>query len=339
MSRTKWLSLGFVGCVFVACGGNVTLGQIGNGDPDGGTEGGTSSGSSGAPVECTEPNACGGPVAGGPSQQCPDGSYTTMKCVRNGGGGCSWQSTTCPPGPACFGGDGALDPAYKKCATTADCTSVAWQIDCCGTQHTGGVAKGREAEVQACAKIKNAGYPACECVQQQTQADDKSTDAPGAAKVVFCNSQNKCETSFNGKLCGKTVCGPTQTCCEGVPLPEPTCMNDGACPISRAKYKKDIAYLTEAEKRRLADDLMHVPLATYRYNSESEADRAHLGFIIEDVAPSPAVLANGERVDLYGYTSMSVAAVQLQAKEIAALRKELDALKAELARSRDPKQR
>lgn len=346
MSRTKWLSLGFMGCVVVACGGNVTLGQIGQ--SDGGSDSGTtsssssssSSGSSGQPGACTDPAGCG-PQPGEPSKKCDDGSFGgfTGRCVANEGGGCGWEYRECPPGPACFGKDGALDPSYKKCTTTADCTSVDWQTDCCGTLHSGGVSKAREAEVQACAKIKNAGYPLCGCAQQQTSADDKSSDAPGALKAVFCNAQNECETSFKGKDCGKKVCGPSQTCCEGLPLPEPTCMNGGACPISRAKYKKDIAYLSEAEKRQLSDDLMHIPLATYRYKSEGDADRAHLGFIIDDIAPSPAVSASGERVDLYGYTTMSVAAVQLQAKEIAELRKELDALRAELARSRDAKQR
>lgn len=344
MSRTKWLSLGFVGCVAVACGGNVTLGQIG--ESDGGTDGGTSSssssssGSSGQPAVCADEAACG-PKPGAASKQCDDGSVGgfTGRCVARTGGGCTWEFRECPPASACFGSDGALDPSFKKCTTTADCTSVDWQIDCCGTFHAGGVSKAREAEVRACASAKGAAYPQCDCLQRPTEADDKSTDAPGALKTVFCNAQNACETSFKGKECGKNVCGPNQTCCEGVPLPEPTCMNGGACPISRAKYKKDIAYLSEADKRQLSDDLMRIPLATYRYKSEGDADRTHLGFIIEDVAPSPAVLANGERVDLYGYASMSVAAAQIQAKEIAELRKEVDALKAELARSRGAKGR
>lgn len=343
MSRTKWLSLGFIGCVVVACGGNVTLGQIG--ESDGGTDGGnasssSSSGSSGQPTVCADASACG-PRPGAPAKQCDDGSIGgfTGRCVTGTDGKCAWEFRECPPGPACFDKSGGLDPSYRKCTTAADCTSVEWQLDCCGSLHAGGVSKAREAEVQVCANMKRAGFPACECAQSPTVADDKSTDAPGALKTVFCNAQNECETSFKGKACGKNVCGPNQTCCDGVPLPEPTCMNGGACPISRAKYKKDIAYLSEADKRQLSDDLMRIPLATYRYKSESDADRTHLGFIIEDVAPSPAVLANGERVDLYGYASMSVAAAQIQAKEIAELRKELDALKAELARSRDAKQR
>ena len=85
---------------------------------------------------------------------------------------------------------------------------------------------------------------------------------------------------------------------------------------------------------RLNDELQRFPLATYRYTSESESTRTHLGFIIDDVAPSPAVLQSGERVDLYGYQTMTVAALQVQARELAALRQELDELKADCRKKR-----
>jgi hypothetical protein len=49
----------------------------------------------------------------------------------------------------------------------------------------------------------------------------------------------------------------------------------------------------------------------------------HLGFIIEDQPESLAVDQTHHRVDLYGYVSMMVAAMQVQEKEIAALRQEL----------------
>ena len=47
--------------------------------------------------------------------------------------------------------------------------------------------------------------------------------------------------------------------------------------------------------------------------------------------------ANGERVDMYGYTTMSVAALQVQAREIAELRRQVEDLKRELASSRNEK--
>jgi hypothetical protein len=107
-----------------------------------------------------------------------------------------------------------------------------------------------------------------------------------------------------------------------------------ACPISQRQHKKDIAYLSETDRQRLNDELMSFRLATYRYKSESAAEREHLGFIIDDVAPSPAVLESGERVDMYGYQTMAVAALQTQATEMAKLRRELDELKTSCAKKR-----
>ena len=64
---------------------------------------------------------------------------------------------------------------------------------------------------------------------------------------------------------------------------------------------------------------------------DGEQGASHLGFIIDDVAPTPSVGASGERVNLYGYTSMAVAALQVQAAQLQTQKAELDALKQELA--------
>ncbi len=133
-----------------------------------------------------------------------------------------------------------------------------------------------------------------------------------------------------GTPCGDHACSPSQTCCSGMPFAEPTCINGTICPISQAKMKKDISYLSESQMRELSSELMDFRLATYRYKSESAQEREHLGFIIDDVSPSPAVMASGERVDMYGYQTMAVAALQVQAREIAELRKEVRSLKREL---------
>jgi len=60
------------------------------------------------------------------------------------------------------------------------------------------------------------------------------------------------------------------------------------------------------------------------------ANRRYLGFIIEDVPGSPAVDRDGTMVDLYGYTSMLVAAVQAQSEALAKLRTELAQVKRRL---------
>jgi hypothetical protein len=97
--------------------------------------------------------------------------------------------------------------------------------------------------------------------------------------------------------------------------------------VSRAKYKEHIHYIDAAERVRLAEKLLAVPLATYRYKGDS---RTNLGFIIEDIEPSVAVFAERDSVDLYGYTSMTVATLQTQAAQIEALQAELALLRAEM---------
>jgi hypothetical protein len=106
----------------------------------------------------------------------------------------------------------------------------------------------------------------------------------------------------------------------------------GNCPISRAKYKTDIEYLSAEERSKLADDVQSIPLVRYRYKDGPE--RQHLGFIIEDVEPSPSVDSQHDRVDLYGYTSMAIADVQEQRREIDGLKAEVRQLRTELAKAR-----
>jgi hypothetical protein len=106
----------------------------------------------------------------------------------------------------------------------------------------------------------------------------------------------------------------------------------GNCPISRAKYKTDIEYLSAEERTKLADDVQSIPLVRYRYKDGPE--RQHLGFIIEDVEPSPSVDSQRDQVDLYGYTSMAIAALQEQRREIDGLKAEIRQLRGELGKSK-----
>jgi len=98
--------------------------------------------------------------------------------------------------------------------------------------------------------------------------------------------------------------------------------------VSRRSFKRDIAYLSTAETTQLYDELLRFRLATYRYKAEDQCSTApHLGFIIDDVGSSPAVGPDGDHVDLYGYSSMAVAAIQTQAKQIEQLQREVAALR------------
>jgi hypothetical protein len=114
---------------------------------------------------------------------------------------------------------------------------------------------------------------------------------------------------------GPGVCG-VLCCGGGVP-----------CPISRREYKRDIEYLDPPDLARAYEELRRIRLATYQYKDEPEASPRRLGFIIDDAPASACVSPDGRTVDLYGYLSMAVAAVQVQAREIDKLRVEIQELK------------
>jgi hypothetical protein len=104
------------------------------------------------------------------------------------------------------------------------------------------------------------------------------------------------------------------------------------CPVSTRTKKQDIRYLDEADLQALADRTLSTRLATYRYIDGDPS--THLGFIIEDAPDSPAITRDHGHVDLYSYSSMTVATLQMQSREIAELRREVETLRRELASSR-----
>ena len=335
MRLQNWIVVGFSTAVVAACGGAVSLGEIGSGGTgaDGGGGGDGGGGSDGGATECASKADCG-PAPKSVAIQCLDGSVggNTGRCLKTATG-CAWENRACPP-QVCFDDTPSLSLVYKKCAVTTDCTVVDFQINCCGSMHATGVSVTSKDEVATCATSRAEAFPKCGCPTSPPIADDGSTDTgfSGTAPAVTCNpTTSQCETSFKGDVCGATTCKPGQTCCSGIPFPTPTCVAGGMCPVSQRKHKKDITYLSDADRDRLNDELLRFPLATYRYKSEGDADREHLGFIIDDVAPSPAVQASGERVDMYGYQTMAVAALQVQARELDALKREVAELKATCA--------
>lgn len=119
---------------------------------------------------------------------------------------------------------------------------------------------------------------------------------------------------------GVLGCGATLICTTSDPT-----MRPGGCPISRSRYKEDIAYLSEPELRAFHAQLLSLPLASYRYKQAPGAG-PQLGFLIEDIEPSVAV--SGDHVNMYGYLSMAVAAIQVQQRQIEALQRELRRLRA-----------
>lgn len=102
------------------------------------------------------------------------------------------------------------------------------------------------------------------------------------------------------------------------------------CPISTRTQKDAIHYVNEQELQQLADEVAQVKLARYYYKQDTNKT-PHLGFIIEDRPQSPAVERDRGRVDLYGYTSMAVAALQVQSKQLKAQQQQLEAMQREVA--------
>ena len=136
--------------------------------------------------------------------------------------------------------------------------------------------------------------------------------------------------AVEGQLCDpKDDCNAMIVCAKTDPRMQPA-----RCPISRRRFKLDVRYLEHADLARYRDDLLSIRLATYRYRLDPDKER--LGFMIDDQEDSSAVDARRDMVDLYGYTSMAVAAIQLQAQEIEALKEEVAKLKKRLRSEKAP---
>jgi hypothetical protein len=99
------------------------------------------------------------------------------------------------------------------------------------------------------------------------------------------------------------------------------------CPVSRRAFKRDIHALDRAEIERVSAELAQIKLTTYQYKTDPAESPRRLGFIIDDTKSSYPINADGASVNLYGYVSMAVAAIQTQSREIEELRAEVARLK------------
>ena len=131
------------------------------------------------------------------------------------------------------------------------------------------------------------------------------------------------------------TCDPVDSCNARLicATDDPT-QQTGGCPISRARHKEQIEYLDPAARAQASKRALDMKLATWRYTGDLDDGKQHLGFIIDDDPTSPAVRPDGEHVDLYGYTSLAVAALQEQQAHIERLEERL----AEIERSCGDKQ-
>jgi hypothetical protein len=138
-----------------------------------------------------------------------------------------------------------------------------------------------------------------------------------------------CTTEVAGQPCamGSASCELPGDSCGSSLLCTDSDPQDPGCPVSLARYKRNVRYLDDGRRKQLHDQVVTMSLASWQYHHEPPTTREHVGFMIDDVPQSVAVARDGKHVDLYGYTSMVVAALQVQAKQIEALERELDALR------------
>ena len=106
--------------------------------------------------------------------------------------------------------------------------------------------------------------------------------------------------------------------------------------MSRRIYKRDITPVDDPTLERLYDELRRIQLTTYQYKQDPPAAPRRLGFIIDDTKTPYPINPDGTTVDLYGYLSMAVAAIQVQSREIEDLRREVARLKAAPRRRHTP---
>jgi len=146
----------------------------------------------------------------------------------------------------------------------------------------------------------------------------------------------RCTVETAGKQCTSpgATCDPGNDCNEDLvcSTKDPR-QQAGGCPISRASYKKDIHFLSDRDLESYRDQLLALPLATYRYQQSSPGSRLHLGFLIDGHESLACVAPERDQVDLYGYASMAVAALKVQAREIDELKKEIADLRAAISAS------
>jgi Chaperone of endosialidase len=242
---------------------------------------------------------------------CSGGRWASPIYWGGGGTKCPSQRPTLPPNPPECAATAAAVPTGQTCTSTSTC-AYDDAVCTCGVQCPSYPIRPPDCK-------PDAGVTLTCCDTSKTTwgcfAGPAFCTAPRPRVGAACTSEGASCAIDEAVECGQTV----MQCQKGV-----WDLANTTCPASSARVKKDIAYVDDAQAEALRAQLMSVRLASYKYKAGDDA--THLGFLIEDMPEgSPAVLPSRDRVDLYGYTSMTVATLQRQQKE-------LDALKADVAR-------
>lgn len=206
--------------------------------------------------------------------------------------------------------DPAMCPASREAAAGTDCTTMNATCD------FGGL---------ACTCTNCRSFPVGGCSGPLRWRCTAPNMEPGCPAV-----QPRLGTScaMDGQRCGYD-CEATgvqggRVCTGGVWQSSPN-----NCPISSRAAKRDIRYLSPEEAEAVARAALSTRLATYEYTDPALRGPRRLGFIYEDPETHPyARNPDISGVDLYGYTSMLLATVQQQQRQIASLQRAVDALRA-----------
>jgi hypothetical protein len=282
-----------------------------------------------------------------------DGKTYANDCTRQSAGISKASQGACAPATACPSDISQIsswpctegltceygtDPR-PGCNPSATCTGGAWTVSqpTCATLPPVTCPATRDAAAGEACPTQGAycsyGDLACECTNCSTGGPVSLCTGSPTWHCAAPNADATCPAGMpllgtacttEGKAC-TYACGTgnARTCKQGAWYSA----DGGPCPKSSRRAKKNIVYLNEIERQRIAGDVARLRLATYEYRDRALAGKRHLGFIIEDVPGSPAVDRDGNMVDLYGYASMLVAAVQEQARQIAELKAEISQLK------------
>ncbi len=260
---------------------------------------------------------------------CSSGGHWASPVYYGGSAKCPSSAPSVPPNPPSCPATREAVPEGTTCSTTANpdaCNYATGSTCTCGVY-----CPSSPVEMPPCDADAGRTTSCCDTTKVQWNCFDGPPPC-GASRPrigAACTKSDDACAIDPPMECGQTVLA----CQDGV-----WNLENNACPISTARAKHDIRYVETSEEARLKEDLMKVRLAEYRYKSGD--DSRHLGFIIEDMPEgSPAVLASRDRVDLYGYVSMTVATVKEQEREIEALKREIAELRAasEATKTRKPR--
>jgi hypothetical protein len=250
-----------------------------------------------------------------------------------------WLVSACatdvrPPHAGADGGDGGIRPAPADATSDGGACSG---ISQCGFPCPAGTVNPRDQNgcehTCTCVLVEHASAGPVPLKMYTTCGDPVCGGPRANPGVPMCASSDVegAPCRIEGVRCDfQSQCNQLLVCARKDPKTQV-----GGCPISRRSFKSDVHYLDASEIARYQQELLTMKLATWRYKHNPA--RRRLGFIIDDHESSVAVEDPGDRVDLYGYASLAVAALQRQAQQIAALEREVTLLKRALKEGPTPR--